>query len=212
MSLHHQKKPFLAIFLIWLFHLSAIIGVVLGYKEWFIEKTPLNFLACTVLFIWIFPLKTGKNWTIFGLFFFIGMLVEWLGANHSLLFGSYNYGNNLGIKIDGVPLFIGINWALLTFITGTLSSKVHHNIWVKSALGALLMVLLDFFMEQSAPSFDFWSFGDEVPVDNYVTWFVLAFVFHFIYQKSKIQGNFLLSLHLFLAQTVFFGFFTLFPF
>ncbi|MEM8928076.1 MAG: carotenoid biosynthesis protein, partial [Bacteroidota bacterium] len=140
------------------------------------------------------------------------MLVEWLGANHSLLFGSYNYGNNLGIKIDGVPLFIGINWALLTFITGTLSSKVHHNIWVKSALGALLMVLLDFFMEQSAPSFDFWSFGDEVPVDNYVTWFVLAFVFHFIYQKSKIQGNFLLSLHLFLAQTVFFGFFTLFPF
>ena len=149
---------------------------------------------------------------VFGLFFSIGIFVEWLGTNFSLLFGSYDYGSNLGPKIDGVPLFIGINWALLTFITGAIASKVHPNVVVKSIFGAFLMVSLDFLMEQSAPSFDFWSFGDEVPIENYFTWFFLALIFHIVYQKTKIEGNYPISLNLFLAQVIFFGFFMLFPF
>ena len=212
MNLPKDKKLALAIFLIWLFHVSGMVGIALGHKEWFIEKTSLNLLACTALFIWIFPLNSIKKWVVFGLFFLVGMFVEWLGANYSLLFGSYDYGNNLGMKIDGVPLFIGINWALLTFITGKLSTEVHKNIWIQSVIGASLMVFLDFLMEQSAPSFDFWSFGDTVPLENYITWFVVAFIFHLIYQKAAINWNFKLSLHLFLAQTVFFGFFLFFPF
>jgi putative membrane protein len=212
MSILQNKKLPVAIFLIWLFHLSGMIGVALGYKTWFIEKTPLNFLACTVLFIWIFPLNSVRKWMVFGLFFLVGMFVEWLGANYSLLFGSYDYGNNLGTKIDGVPIFIGVNWALLTFITGELSTKIHNSIWVRAGIGAGMMVFLDFLMEQSAPSFDFWSFGEEVPLENYITWFILAFLFHLIYQKTTIKGSSELSLHLFLAQVVFFGFFMLFPF
>ncbi|MEO0573023.1 MAG: carotenoid biosynthesis protein [Bacteroidota bacterium] len=212
MSLHHQKKLNLAIFLIWLFHLSGILGIILGNKEWFIEKTPLNLLAGTVIFIWIYPLSSKKKWLIFGFFFLIGMFVEWLGANYSLLFGSYDYGNNLGIKIDGVPFFIGINWALLTFITAEIASGSRQNIWLKSTIGASLMVFLDFLMEQSAPSFDFWSFGDKVPFKNYITWFIIAFGFHLIFQKAKISGNHRISVHLFLAQVIFFGFFLLFPY
>lgn len=212
MRVTNQKLVHLAIFLIWLFHLSAVIGIVLGYKEWFISKTPLNLLACTLLFVLLFPMRHTRNWVVFGLFFLVSMFAEWLGANHSLLFGSYDYGNNLGYKIDGVPLFIGVNWALLTFITGALSSQFGTNIWIKATLGALFMVFLDILMEQSAPSFDFWSFGESVPLENYLTWFGLAFLFHFIFQKSRIEGNFILSVHLFLAQLIFFGFFTFFPY
>ena len=206
------NRLYLAIFVIWLFHICGLLGISLGLKEWFISKTVLNFLCCTALFIWIFPLNTTKKWSIFGLFFISGMFAEWLGTNYSLLFGSYEYGSNLGVKIDGVPLFIGINWALLTFITGVLSSKVHPNIWLRIPFGAFLMVFLDFLMEQSAPSFDFWRFAGKVPPENYITWSVLALVFHLIYQKARIEGNYLISLHLFLAQIVFFGFFMVFPF
>lgn len=206
------KKRYLSIFLIWLFHLSGIIGIALGHKAWFIEKTALNLLACLALFIWIFPLNAVRKWMVFALFFLVGMFAEWLGANFSLLFGSYDYGNNLGVKIDGVPIFIGVNWALLTFITGELATKIHDSIWFRAAIGAALMVFLDFLMEQSAPSFDFWSFGDHVPLENYITWFILAFLFHLIYQKASIKGNHHFSLNLYLAQVAFFGFFVVFPF
>ncbi len=211
MSLKNQKRLNLAIFLIWLFHLSGIVGVVLGHKEWFIEKTPLNFLVCTVLFIWIYPMHTSRKWMVFGLFFITGMLAEWLGANYSLLFGSYDYGDNLGPKFDGVPFFIGINWALLTFITAEIVSKFLRGIWLRALSGAGLMVFLDFLMEQSAPDFDFWSFGEEVPLGNYITWYLLAFLFHLVFQKVKISGNYTFSLHLFLVQVLFFGYFMLFP-
>lgn len=206
-----RSKISLGLFLVWLFHISGIIGIAAGGQEWFIEKTPLNFLVCTLLFIWIYPMQTSKKWLVFGLFFITGMFAEWLGANYSLLFGSYDYGANLGPKFDGVPFFIGINWALLTFITAQIVSKFLKNIWFKAFLGAGLMVFLDFLMEQSAPAFDFWSFGDEVPLENYLTWYLLAFLFHLVFQKTKISGNYIFSLHLFLVQAVFFGYFMLFP-
>jgi len=211
MGFEKDKGLWLAIGLVWLFHISGIIGIAIGHKAWFIEKTPLNFLVCFILFIWTFPLTSLVKWTVFGLFFFIGMFTEWLGANYSLLFGSYDYGGNLGIKVDGVPLFIGANWALLTFITGEVASKVYPNIWIRALIGAFLMVFLDFLMEQSAPSFDFWSFGDHVPLENYITWFILAFGLHIMYQRFKIHGSYGFSLHLFLAQVAFFGFFVFFP-
>ena len=212
MKLKERTKLYIAIGVIWLFHLSGILGIALGYKDWFITKTPLNFLACTILFIWVFPLFSLRKWMVFGLFFLTGMFAEWLGANFSLLFGSYDYGQNLGTKIDEVPLFIGINWALLTFVTATIASRAHHNLWIKAILGAFLMVFLDFLMEQSAPSLDYWRFEGEVPIENYITWFALALCFHLVFQKAKIKGDYLISLHLFLAQIVFFGFFMFCPF
>ncbi len=204
-------KVLLAIFLVWLFHLSAIVGISLGFKDWFLTKTPINLLVCTGLFFWIYPMNNRKKILVFLLFFFIGMLAEWLGANHSILFGSYDYGNNLGYKIDGVPLFIGINWALLTFISAELVRKRVTNSWGNALIASLLMVILDFFMEQNAPNFGFWSFGDHVPVENYITWFALALALQLIFQKSRIKGNFAICFHLYLAQLVFFAYFTLIP-
>ncbi|MEN1784911.1 MAG: carotenoid biosynthesis protein [Bacteroidota bacterium] len=211
-SLFTQPKLLrMGIFLIWLFHLSGAIGITWGYKDWFIEKTWLNLMACVLIFAFCYPMNTSRKWLIFGLFFGIGMFVEWLGANFSLLFGSYDYGNNLGPKIDGVPLFIGINWALLTFITAALVTKPGPYGSLRALGGAALMVFLDFFMEKSAPIFDFWSFGPHVPLENYITWFVIAFVLHLILFRSRLKGNRIICLHLYLAQLAFFAYFTFFP-
>ena len=111
-------KTTVAIFLIWLFHISAIIGISMGNHDWFVGKTPINLLLCLALFIWVFPIDSFRKWIAFVLFFSGGMLAEWLGVNFGLLFGDYAYGQNLGPKLDGVPFLIGVNWALLTFVIG----------------------------------------------------------------------------------------------
>lgn len=204
-------KIWIAIILIWLFHSSAIIGISLGHVDWFLAKTPLNLFICLFFFIWVFPIDTTKKILVFLAFFGIGMFVEWLGVNYSLLFGEYRYGGNFGPKIHGVPILIGCFWALLALITAAMIEPLKLPIWAKLAASAALMVLLDLFMEQNAPNFDFWYFEGSVPVKNYVTWFLVGLLMQFVIWKSKISGNKTLSYHLYIAQLVFFLFFYLFP-
>ncbi|GGG57803.1 hypothetical protein GCM10011414_29500 [Croceivirga lutea] len=199
-----------AIFLLWLFHISAIIGISIGYEDWFVSKTPLNLLVSALLFVFIYPINNLKKIGLLVTFFVIGMFVEWLGVNYSLLFGTYSYGNNLGIKVDGVPLFIGMYWALLTFVTAEIALLLTKNAWLKILTASLLMVVLDVFMEQLAPRFDFWSFGEIVPLSNYITWFAVALLLQTIVYYSKVTGNRTIAIHLYLVQLLFFIYFTIF--
>lgn len=201
----------IAIFFIWLFHVSGILGIFFGDASWFISKSPLNLIISLGLFIWLFPLETMKKWLLFSIFFSVGIFVEWLGVNYGLLFGVYSYGENLGIKLDGVPLLIGVYWALLTFITAQIAITLKLKKGFKITFGAILMVALDFLMEKSAPIFDFWEFKGEVPIDNYIAWFVIGFILHIVLHLSKIQGNKPISIHLYCAQMLFFAVFYCFP-
>lgn len=198
----------IAIFIIWLFHLSAIIGVSIGYEDWFVSKTPINLSLIFLLLLWSFPNKSIKFGIAIGAFFLGGMLFEWLGVHYGLFFGSYEYGNNLGPKFSGIPWFIGINWAVLTIVSAGIASSLLKNKVSRILLGAGLMVFLDLFLEQSAPIFDFWLFEDGiVPLKNYIAWFGISLLFHFIYQNLKIKGDAKFSFHLYLAQLVFFVYF-----
>jgi len=137
--------------------------------------------------------------------FGIGMITEFLGVNYGLIFGNYEYGNNLGAKIYGVPWIIGVNWAILVYCSAGLVIKIHKNIFLTSALAAMLMVLLDVVIERVAPKFDFWQFENNiVPIQNYVGWFFTAFLAHILFQKSVKVFHFKISLHIFIAILVFF--------
>nr|WP_299340089.1 carotenoid biosynthesis protein [Allomuricauda sp.] len=209
MPVQPKFQIWFAAFIIWLFHLSAIIGITMGHKDWFLVKTPLNLVLSLSLFVWVFPINDIKKVLLFVLFFAIGMFAEWLGVNYGILFGEYEYGKNFGPKLDGVPWLIGCFWALLAFITAEMTQPLKASPWLKMALGASLMVVLDFFMEQNAPNFDFWSFEGHVPVKNYVTWFVIGFLMQFLLWKFKVRGNRAISFHLYAAQLLFFIYFFL---
>lgn len=201
-------KAHLAAGIIWLFHISALIGISLGYLDWFISKTPLNLMVCLLLFLAVYPLDNARKITAFIIFFSGGMFAEWLGVNYGILFGDYLYGANFGPKWDGVPLLIGAYWALLTFITAAMMDYLKLNPWIKALLAAVLMVTLDFFMEHSAPQFDFWTFeGGLAPLENYITWFLLALLFQGVLRWMDLTGNKIISLHLYFAQLLFFLFF-----
>ena len=157
-----EPKTSFAIGLIWLFNITAIIGIGLGFQEWFIEKTYVNMLLYTVFLIALFPVNTSRNIFLFTIACLIGMSSEWIGVHTSWLFGSYYYGENLGIKLGGVPLLIGVNWAVLSLISADLVKKLNTSKYYKALLAASLMVGLDLLMEYAAPSLDFWYFDGEI--------------------------------------------------
>ncbi|PRX53213.1 carotenoid biosynthesis protein [Flagellimonas meridianipacifica] len=209
MTLIKQHKTTIAVGIIWLFHISGIIGITLGFKDWFLTKTPLNLSICLLLFVLVFPINTLKKAGLFVSFFAMGMFAEWLGVEYGLLFGNYSYGENFGPKLDGVPWLIGCFWALLACITSAMVSNFQIPLWVKGVFAASLMVILDFFMEQNAPNFDFWEFEGHVPLQNYVTWFVLALLMQLLLLTFRLEGNRTISFHLYFAQLIFFGYFVL---
>ena len=201
-------KVNLGIGIIYLFHVSAIIGVSIGYFDWFITKTPLNLSLMLAIFGLGYAFNSLKVALFALLCFSVGYIAEWLGVNHGLIFGDYLYGENLGTKVGGVPLLIGVNWVLLVMSTATIASRWISSKWIRAAVGAGLMVGLDLFMEKVAPPFDFWSFeGGTAPLSNYIGWFAVALILQMVFQLMKIQGSHRMSLHFFLSQILFFGYF-----
>ncbi|WP_271768780.1 carotenoid biosynthesis protein [Aquimarina algiphila] len=202
-----KKRQFFIIAIIWIFNISGIIGILIGYEDWFLPLTPLHLLIYLFLILW----DTNFNRTlILALMipFGIGMITEYLGVNYDLIFGNYEYGKNLGYKICGVPLIIGVNWVILTYSSAAIAQKVHDNLFITSAIGAVLMVGLDTCIEMSAPRFDFWEFeGGVIPLQNYIGWLFTGFVAHVFLQKIIKAFHFKISLHIFIAILVFFTIF-----
>jgi putative membrane protein len=199
----------LSIFAIWLVTISGMIGITFGYGDWFLCKTPFNLMLGLVLLYWNFPAKNGwRSMALWSLVFLMGIIAEIIGVNTSLLFGNYYYGNNLGFKVFGVPLLIGVNWVLLIFSSATISHRFIHNKWLAILGSALLMVGLDFFIEPVASRFDFWHWeAGYAPMRNFIDWFLLALLMNILVQNDLPKENHPLPLHYFASLVLFFIFF-----
>ena len=113
-------------------------GISYGNKEFFLAFTPINlFISFVLLFVNQKQLESKELKAAF-LIFFIGMISEILGVKYGLIFGDYVYLDNLGVKILGVPVLIGVNWIILTFITGSLSSRVFKNKYISVLIGSVI--------------------------------------------------------------------------
>lgn len=211
----YQNKPWfnlrnVAIFIVVLFQVSAVIGIGTGHASWFLSKTPLNLIILGVLTVLVFPIKNSSSILGFLIFFLAGMVVEWVGVHYDFLFGPYYYGENLGWKLDGVPYLIGLNWATLILICGAIAQKVFQSDFLIILFGALLMVVLDYFIEQQAAAFDFWYFENNIAsLQNYVAWYVISAILLVIYRWLNIQGDFIFSLVIYLIQFLFFAYFNI---
>ena len=194
----------LSIATIWLFHVSGILGMLYGNSDWFISATPLNLLISFVLLLlnskghkWFFPMAF--------IAFLVGMISEILGVQFGWIFGNYQYGEQLGYKVLGVPLMIGVNWAMLTIITGAIAHQFYENTFMRIIIGVGLMLLLDLLIEPVAPRLDFWVFeGGEAPLQNYVGWGAVALCLQFGYHFLKIKVESGFPNHLYLLQIIFF--------
>ena len=201
-----------SIFIVWLINVSGFFGMFSDQKEFFLTFTPYAILMSFILIFINSKINQKGFITSIVIIAIFGFIIEYLGANYGILFGAYSYGENLGLKVGNVPLIMAINWILLIIITGNFSEKVFKNSLASRVIfGSLLMVILDFFIEVSAPKLDYWEFDKHpVPLTNYIWWFVFSIIFHIVYQVYVKEEEYKLSQNILVIHFLFFGLLALF--
>ena len=201
-----------SIFIVWLINVSGFFGMFSDQKEFFLTFTPYAILMSFILIFINSKINQKGFITSIVIIAIFGFIIEYLGANYGILFGAYSYGENLGLKVGNVPLIMAINWILLIIITGNFSEKVFKNsLAFRVIFGSLLMVILDFFIEVSAPKLDYWEFDKHpVPLTNYIWWFVFSIIFHIVYQVYVKEEEYKLSQNILVIHFLFFGLLALF--
>lgn len=205
-----SKKPLVGILVILLIHLVGIGGFIVAGRD-FMVLTPLNLLVSSAL---LFYYHSGQRKVLFSYSLFVvavGFIIEWAGVKTGLIFGKYTYDNNLGPLWLDVPVIIGINWLLLSYSSAVVAQRIWaYCAWPPSAFkqslgAALLMVLVDLFIEPVAASCGFWHWeNNTIPAQNFVSWFVFSFCFTGLFTRLKINTDNNVAPGLYLIQLLFF--------
>lgn len=196
-------KKHLPITIIAIFHLVGFIGFLVS-PAYFTSLTPGNLLLSGVLIVVMSGQTKGLFYLNLLIVALVGYFVEVLGVKTGWIFGHYHYGPALGYKALSVPLLIGLNWALLIYAT----NQFFHfqNRYINIVLAALLMVGLDFFIEQSAPRYNFWYWqGSHVPLQNYIAWFIVSLGINWFANKELSKKPNPTAKAFYVIQVLFFG-------
>jgi putative membrane protein len=197
-----------ALFLI-ILYLVGFVGTIQSVN-WVQNATPIHLLFCLGLFIFCEDSKWSPKQILTAITLFLfGIGIEWVGVQTTLPFGAYHYGSRLGIKLDGIPMTMGINWLLLSLLSAELARSVlaKKGLAWQALLGSLLMVLTDLPMELICSKLDFWYWDlGAAPWQNYVAWFVLGVgVQYFVLFSRKEVAINRLSWVLYVLQLLFFS-------
>jgi bisanhydrobacterioruberin hydratase len=196
-----------------IFYLVGICGTALPLThDFFLMLFPwailLSFLTILLFHDSSFDIKTLVVLVITAV---CGYFIEVAGVRTHQIFGNYLYGPTLGLKLFNTPLIIGINWVMLVYATGSLVQPWSLSDPVKILIASLLMVGYDIVMEYAAPVLGMWNWDKGVvPLQNYIAWFAIALVFHFIYKLLGIRTGSTLALPVLICQVVFFLFLILY--
>ncbi len=135
-----------------------------------------------------------------------GFFIEVIGVNTGQIFGNYTYGSALGVKLWATPLLIGVNWLMLVYCTGAFLQKFNFkNRVLFSALGAAILLGIDFLIEPVAIRFDYWSwFEGIIPVQNYLGWYIFSFLLFLFYSGLNFRKENNAAIVLLFTQFCFF--------
>lgn len=218
MNMDHRTK--LATVLALAMHLAGLAGLMSGLDEAFRQLTPFNLMAMFGLILYTRPNEQVRKFLIFlSIAFILGFSAEMVGVKTGMLFGNYSYGTALGPKVNSVPLLIGINWFIVVYGSGMLAvqirmylgrlipAKAAFSRWIGFSViidGALFATLFDLIMEPAATKLGLWTWqGGQVPMLNYVTWFLLSVIIMAIFRQLKLKHH-PFAMNLLLIQALFF--------
>jgi len=188
------------------FYIVGILGFLVPYtRPLFVLITPIALIVNTYLLLLYHHSYTKKTILLFGAIMLLGYLVEVVGVNTGFIFGSYKYGNALGVKIFNTPLLIGLNWLFLTYTSYSIVNKLPVKEWVKQPMAPLLMLIYDVFLEHVAPDTDMWYWTQsEVPIRNFIAWYIIGLIFTTLFKIGKVDTTNDLAPILFVTQLLFF--------
>ncbi|MEY3236042.1 MAG: hypothetical protein RI883_143 [Bacteroidota bacterium] len=200
----YKSSALLAILII--FYCVGLVGLLIpDEKEYFLSLSFLNLILSFCIMILARKTNIFLFLSFLLLCFFVGITVELIGTKTGLLFGNYAYGNNLGYKLSGVPIVIGLNWGILIATSASIANVLKSSIPIKIIVSVGLMILLDFLMEPVAMKSDFWNWKNEtIPFYNYICWGLVSFPLQLVYFKFKIVETNIVFNVLFIILSLFF--------
>ncbi len=190
-----------------IFFSVGLVGMLLpATNSFFLQLTPLALLlSFTVLALSDESEQRGKLIAYLLFIYVSSYAIEVAGVYTGVIFGVYSYGSNLGLKLWGTPLIIGANWFFLVYTTAAIFEKTKLHTILKVLLASLAMLGYDIVMEQVAPRMDMWSWKEvAVPLQNYVTWFLIAAAYHIGLKLLDIKIKNGLALAVLLCQFILF--------
>lgn len=204
-----------------LFHTIGFAGIVFFKNDFIIQSTPFNLLLMFGLLLWTQRERNLFFWLFVLVTFAMGIVVEIIGVNTQLLFGDYSYGKVLGYQANKVPVIIGVNWFLVIYCCGitvqTILMKAITKVSTETSTppmvlkavsvivdGATLAVFIDWIMEPVAIQLGYWKWNGEIPVYNYICWFVVAIVMLAVFHFCKFNKQNKFAVHLLMIQVLFF--------
>lgn len=200
-------RTLLAVGIIILFHTVGLVGLSIpSTRSLFLETVPWHLLLMLVVLAVSHEPKSGKFLGFIAMTFLTGSTVEWIGVHKGWLFGHYSYGDTLGIKVDGIPLIIGVNWFMLIYAAGVTMQKLPLNIFGRMVIGSTILVVLDALIEPLAVPLNYWHWQDNhIPLYNYVCWFGVSAVLLYVFQKFRFHKQSVVAPFFLATQFVFFG-------
>lgn len=181
-----MKERYVILTLAILFFVGLVGHLWLPTRQLMLTITPFTLLLLNVLALYpsgFFHRSQNRWWLILVALF--TLTAEIIGVNTGLLFGSYGYGQVLGVSLLGVPLIIGLNWAVV--IAGCGSWVDRWGMLPQVILGAALATAFDAMLEPIAIRLGYWHWSDgSVPLTNYVTWFGLSLLSILLLKRLRV--------------------------
>ncbi|GGF03620.1 carotenoid biosynthesis protein [Hymenobacter cavernae] len=189
-----------------LFHVTGFLGLAFSQDpSFYLQFVPLNLLL-TMLLLLAFQPDRSAAFVVFCITVAaVSFFVEVAGVQTGRLFGQYDYGAVLGWKWMGVPLLIGLNWLMLTYMAGILAEYVRVPSFVRAIIAAILVVGMDVCIEPVAVRYGFWTWRyDIIPMQNFKAWFALALILQVYFNRTYFVKRNPLVPFVYLLQLLFF--------
>jgi len=201
------KKEKVAQKVLYIFYTVGICGFLMPeFISFFKHLIPLALLLSFILLVVCQPKEFVKRLFIFVFtgIYFSGLIIEMIGVNTGVIFGEYTYGSNLGFKLFNTPIIIGLNWLILVYTTSSIFEKLSIHSAYKILMASSCMLVYDIVLEQTAPKLGMWNWnGKEVPLNNYLAWFIIAVIFQSVIKLAGIKTENAIAKNLFIIQFLF---------
>ncbi len=207
--LQEKLYTWITTILLALLYTVFIIGHALQSTE-LIALQLMPFLILTTLILGFASTFVDRNTKVFLWFAVTGavfLLLQIIGVTTGAVFGSYTYGQTLGLQLIGVPPMASLNWALIILGSISLVEILHIRVRIfKIIMASMIIVLFDYVMEPIAVCLDFWQWeGTSVPLQNYAAMGIIAAAAVYLYEKMHIRNEQKqLFVHILFIQYVFF--------
>ena len=201
-----------------MFHIVGLLGFIFFDRELFTRLSVYNLLLMFLLILY----TSGQITISFSVFILVcvlgGIAVEIAGTTTGMIFGNYSYSKVLGPGFMNVPFIIGINWFIVIYCCGIFTQTLLLKMMavspqalsktLKAATviidGAILAVLFDWIMEPVAVKLGYWTWEGDIPLMNYISWFVISCIMLTVFHFLKFNKNNRFAINLLLIQMMFF--------